>query len=138
MLVSRSEVDFERDLEIVREPAKFMALIEKYFLGSEMMLNGFEPPPQVKIIEKREPNHLVIDFQDFKVSVGEVYTIYTMLANYAHICGKVVQDRVKGGRYTLVLIEYLAIATKSRADLRIPITDNSVFISNFSSKQKRY
>ena len=132
MLVSKGELDLQRDLEIVREPGKFMALIEKHFLDSTMFLNGLEPPPTVRLIEKQEPNHIIVDFKDFQPHMGESYTIYTMLANYTHICGKVVQKGVKGGRYTLILIDHLAIATKKRSDVRIPITDNrSVFISNF-------
>ena len=131
MLAPKSEVEVQRDLEIVREPSKFMNLIRKHFVASKLMLNGFEPPPEIKIIELREPSHIVVDFQGFQVSVGQTYKIYTVIARYAHICARMVQDKVAGGRYGLLVLEYLAIARQNRDAVRIPIIDNSVFISNF-------
>ena len=131
MLISKSELAAQRDLEIVREPDKFMELIERHFVGAKMLLSGFEPPPEIKIIEKREPSHIVVDFQSFRASVGQKYTIYTVLANYAHIYARMVQDKVGGGRYALLVLEHLAIAKKNRNTVRIPIIDGSVFISNF-------
>lgn len=131
MLVSKSELDAQRDLEIVREPVKCAQLIKKHFAGSTMLLSGFEPPPKVKLIEQQDPNHIIVDFGFLQASLGQKYVLYTVLANYAHICARMVQDKIKGGRYALLVIDHLAIAKKNRDVIRIPVMDDSIFISNF-------
>ncbi len=129
MLVSQQESE-KRDLQIVKDPEKIAYLLRKHLVGLTMLLNGYEPPPEVMVIEARGDNHVVLDFGTFAPEVGEVCTLHKIMSRYIHISGKIIEENISGGRYHLLLIDHLAVATQQRNHTRIPVVDDEVFISN--------
>ena len=119
-----------RDLEIIKEPEKISYVIHKHLGGQRFRVSGTQPPQEVDIVSVRGLNHLVLNFREMEPNLQSDYTLYSIVNRYLHINGRIVQNKVDGGRYDLMLIKHLAIAKKKRASVRISIKHEKVFVSN--------
>ncbi len=131
MLVSKKELANQRDLIVVKSPEKIVPLLNEHFLNTAIFIKGHEPPVEVKIVEIRKPNHVVLNFMGYEPSLNETYILYKILNRYCHISARVVQEKVHGGRYHLLTLDHIAIAKKKRDSKRIAVIDDAIFISNF-------
>lgn len=115
----------ERKYQIIEDPAKIQGMLRQYAAGKVYFLRGFYEKIEVKILDFKDPNILVID------SLRELeggMTFYHTFNKQLEIEGEVV-DKLINTQYKFV-VSRLRIATNERKSTRHKMTADQVVISN--------
>ncbi|MFO1470910.1 MAG: DUF1577 domain-containing protein [Turneriella sp.] len=115
----------ERKYQIIEDPAKIQGMLRQYAAGKVYFLKGFFEKIEVKILDFKEPNVIVLD------SLRELegpQTLYHTFNKQLEIEGEVA-DKLINTQYKFA-VSRVRIATNERKSTRHKMTTDQVVISN--------
>ena len=115
----------ERKYQVIEDPAKIQGMLRQYAAGKVYFLKGFYEKIEVKILDFKDPNILVVD--SLRELEGPV-TFYHTFNKQLEIEGEVV-DKLINTQYKFV-VSRVRIATNERKSTRHKMTTDQVVISN--------
>lgn len=119
----------KRKLEWILNKDKVKAIIEKHLFQKNIYLKSLEEPPKLRIIEIN-PNYTYKITSDVLLDLDQEYIAYSVLGRYLEIHFKVLSKGEIKGIYNID-IKALGVSLIEREDLRIPIKNNDVYLTNF-------
>lgn len=115
----------ERKFQVVEDPAKLGGMLRQYAAGKVYYLKGFYEKIEVKILDFKEPNLLIIDsLRDIE---GEIVLYHTFNKQMEITCEVV--DKLVNTQYK-VAVSRVRIATADRKSPRHTMTADQVVINN--------
>lgn len=119
----------ERQLEWILNLNKIHSIISKHLINKYLYLKILQEPPKLRIIEMN-PDSTYKIASDVILDLDKDYICYKVLGRYLEIHFKVISKEAVKGIYN-IKINSIGISLSEREDLRIPIKDNQVYITNF-------
>lgn len=115
----------ERKFQVVEDPTKLGGMLRQYAAGKVYYLKGFYEKIEVKILDFKEPNVLIIDsLRDIE---GEIVLYHTFNKQMEITCE--VADKLVNTQYK-VAVSRVRIATSDRKSPRHTMTADQVVINN--------
>jgi hypothetical protein len=115
----------ERKYQVVEEPAKLGGLLKQYATGKVYYIKGFYDRIEVKILEFKEPNILIVDsLREIEGPIVLYHTFNKQLEIHGEVIEKVVNSQYK------LAVTKVRIATNERRAQRHKMTSDIVVINN--------
>jgi hypothetical protein len=115
----------ERKYQVIEDPPKVAGMLKQYAVGKVYHLKGFYDRIEVKILDFKEPNILIIDsLREIEGVIVLYHTFNKHMEIHGEITEKVVNSQYK---YTVARIK---IATTERKSPRHKMTSDIVVINN--------
>lgn len=115
----------ERKFQIIEEAAKIAGMLRQYAAGKVYYLKGFYEKIELKILEFKEPNLIIVD--SLREIEGELI-LYHTFNKQLEIVGEVV-DKIINTQYKIA-VSRIRIATNDRKSTRHKMTSDQVVINN--------
>jgi hypothetical protein len=119
----------KRQLEWFINPEKIHSIVEKHLLNKYIYLKSLEDPPKIRFIEIH-PNHTYKIATDIVLDLDKEYVCFRVLGRYLEIHIKIISRGEIKGIYN-VQIKAIGISLSDREEIRIPIKNNEVYLTNF-------
>lgn len=123
------ELKQERNLEWIINLNKIHSIVNKHLIDKYLYLKVLQDPPKLRILEMN-PDSTYKIVSDVVLEIEKEYICYKVLGRYLQIHFKVLNKDAVKGTYT-IKINTIGISLTEREDLRIPIKDNQVYLTNF-------
>ncbi len=118
-----------RKLEWIFSPNKIESIVQKHLINKTIFLKSLEDPPKIRIIEIL-PNFLYRISSDSIMELNKDYVCYRVLGRYIEIHFKIIQIGSIKGIYD-IQIHSIGISLIERENIRIPVKNNEVYLTNF-------
>ncbi len=115
----------ERKYQVIQDPAKLATMLKQYATGKAFYIKGFYEKIELKILEFREPNLIIVDsLRELEGPIVLFHTFNKQLEIHAEVVEKVINSQ-----YKLAVIK-VRIATNERRSPRYKMTSDIVVINN--------
>jgi hypothetical protein len=115
----------ERRYQVVEDQAKLPGMLRQYAAGKTYMIKGFYEKIEVKILDFREPNFLIIDsLRDLESDM----TLYHTFNKQLEIVGAI-SDKLPGNQYKFS-VAHVKIAANERKSARYAMSSDLVVVNN--------
>ena len=115
----------ERKYQIVTDAAKLGPMLKQYATGKVYFIKGFYDKIEVKVLDFKEPNILIVDsLRDIEGPITLYHTFNKQLEIHAEVIEKVINSQ-----YKLAVLK-VKIATNERKSPRHKMTSDVVVINN--------
>ncbi|MBL8035199.1 MAG: DUF1577 domain-containing protein [Leptospiraceae bacterium] len=115
----------ERKFQVIDDPAKVQGMLRQYAAGKVYYIKGFYEKIEVKILDSKDPNILIVD--SLRELEGEM-TLYHTFNKQLEIEGAVA-DKIINTQYKFAVTR-IRIATNERKAPRHKMTSDQVVINN--------
>lgn len=115
----------ERKYQVIEDQAKMPGMLRQYAAGKTYMIKGFYEKIEVKILDFKEPNFLIID--SLRDLDGEM-TIYHTFNKQLEIVGAI-SDKLVGSQYKFSVAS-VRIAANERKSPRYAMSSDLVVVNN--------
>ncbi len=119
----------KRQLEWFINPEKIHSIVEKHLLNKYIYLKSLEDPPKLRFIEIH-PNNTYKVATDIVLDLDKEYVCFRVLGRYLEIHIKIISRGEIKGIYN-VQIKAIGVSLSEREEIRIPIKNNEVYLTNF-------
>ncbi len=123
------ELKQERKLERIFNLNKIHSIISKHLMNKYLYLKVLQDPPKLRIFEIN-PDTTYKIASDVLLDLEKEYVCYKVLGRYLEIHFKVISKEAVKGIYN-IKIQSIGVSLTEREDLRIPIKDRQVYLTNF-------
>ncbi|AFM10807.1 DUF1577 domain-containing protein [Turneriella parva] len=115
----------ERRYQIIEDQAKMPGMLRQYAAGKTYMIKGFYEKIEVKVLDFKDPNCLIIDsLRDLE---GEL-TLYHTFNKQLEIVGAI-SDKLPGNQYKFS-VAHVKIAANERKSARYAMSSDLVVVNN--------
>jgi hypothetical protein len=115
----------ERKFQVIEDQTKVGGMLKQYAVGKVFYLKGFYEKIEVKVLDFRQPNILIIDsLRDIEGSI----TLYHTFNKQLELIGEIV-DKVVNTQYKFA-VSRVRIATSDRKSPRYAMTSDQVFVNS--------
>lgn len=115
----------ERKYQVIQDAAKLGPMLRQYATGKVFFIKGFYDKIEVKILEFKEPNLLIVDsLREIEGPIVLYHTFNKQLEVHAEVVEKVVNSQYK------LAVAKVRIATNERRAPRHKMTSDIVVINN--------
>ncbi|MBS0617671.1 MAG: DUF1577 domain-containing protein [Spirochaetes bacterium] len=115
----------ERKYQVIEDAAKLPGMLKQYAAGKVFYIKGFYEKIEIKILEFREPNFIVVD--SLRELEGQLTLYHTFNKQMEIICEVV--DNLVNTQYKLA-VSRIRIATNERKATRYKMSSDLVVINN--------
>jgi len=115
----------ERKYQVIEDQAKMPGMLRQYAAGKTYMIKGFYEKIEVKVLDFKEPNFLIID--SLRDLDGEM-TIYHTFNKQLEIVGAI-SDKLVGSQYKFSVAS-VRIAANERKSPRYAMSSDLVVVNN--------
>ncbi|MCX7633053.1 MAG: DUF1577 domain-containing protein [Turneriella sp.] len=115
----------ERKFQTINEPEKIAGMLKQYAAGKVYYIKGLYEKPEVKVLEFRPPNTIVVDsLRELEGPIGLFHTFNKQLEIFGEVT-----DKMIGSQYRVV-VSHVRIALDERKATRYPMTADQVFVNS--------
>ncbi len=115
----------ERKFQVIEDQAKLAGMLKQYAAGKIFYLKGFYEKIEVKVLDFKEPNLLIIDsLRDIEGEIVLYHTFNKQLEIFGEVIDKLVNTQYK------IAVSRVRIATSDRKSPRHKMTSDQVVINN--------
>ncbi len=115
----------ERKFQVIEDPAKLPNMLRQYAAGKTYLIKGFYEKIEVKILDFKEPNFLIVD--SLREIEGDI-TLYHTFNKQLEIVG-VVTDKLINTQYK-ISVGHIRIAANERKSQRFAMSSDLVVVNN--------